>query len=109
MESHELEFTEDEQAELDEAMKSWIPYWRKPRSIDEWQKLLLQHWTFADSAKTSHEESVAMDAPLWLRQMLAKSRYRTTKRFMRTRNRAASEKRRVCENLLHALGLVRTK
>jgi hypothetical protein len=104
-----LAFTPEEQADFDEAMKSWIPYWRKPRTPDEWGRLLLQRWSFAESARTSHDEAVAMDAPLFLRQLTAKSKYQSERRFQRTRRRAADEKRRVCENLLHALGLLRVE
>ena len=104
-----LAFTPEEQAELEEAMKFWIPYWRKPRTPDEWGRLLLQRWTFANSARTSHDEAVAMDAPLFLRQLTAKSKYQAERRFLRTRRRAADEKRRVSENLLRTLGLLRVE
>ena len=97
--------TPEEQAELDEAMKSWIPYWRKPLSPDEWDKLVSQRYSFAATAIESHKSGVASNAPLFLRQMLAKSRHQMVWKYCRTKRRAEAEKVRACQNLLAALGL----
>lgn len=101
------EFTPEEQRDFDEAMKLWIPYWRKPGTPNEWEKLLLQRWSFAESARETHEQATASNAPLFLRQMTAKSKYVLARRFQRTRRRVAEEKQRAAVNLLHALGFLR--
>lgn len=100
-----LAFTPEEQAELDEAMKTWIPFWRKPTNPQEWDKLVSQRYSFAISAKESHDGAVASDAPMFLRQLLAKSRYVAARKYWRTKRRASNEKQRLCENLLHAMGV----
>lgn len=95
----------DVQAEIDEALAGWIPYWRKPISPGEWDKLVSQRRSFAISALESYMSPVIPEAPLFLRQLLAKSRYRTIRKYERVRRRAEAEKDRMLSRLMVELGI----
>lgn len=97
------------EVDIAKELESLIPYWRKPSTPDEWGKLVLQKWSFAESAKETHESCKEIDAPLLLRQLAAKSRYRSAKRFLRTKKRAAHEKQLLSINLLRVLFPERVK
>ena len=106
MEKLDVEFTPEEQAFIDNAKKNMIPWWRKPQSPQEWDRLVAQKASFAISASVTHAEAKQSNAPHFLTQLTARSKYRAYRRFARTRNRAAFEKQLMCEKLMNALGVL---
>lgn len=85
-------FTPQERAEIDEAMKDWVPHWGKPMSPNEWDKLVKQRANLARMAMESHTMAVNCDTPLFLLSMIAKTRYRLCRAYWRTKRRAEFEK-----------------
>lgn len=102
---YDAPITPEEQAEIDEALKEWVPYWRKPVSIDEWEKLLAQKKSMAAFAIESHIVAREIGANLRLRQVIARRRYRALNRYMRTLRRMNQEKIRLYHDLEHTLGV----
>ena len=76
------------EAEIQAAIDAWIPWWRRPISQAEWDKLVEQKATFAASAIDTHKRAVESEMPYWFIQRVAKSKYQAIRRFRRTKRRA---------------------
>ena len=98
-----MELSADEEAEIQEALRDWFPANRCPVSPKDWDKLVDQKARFAGSACESYDRAVESDAPRFLRQMLAKSRWRLVRTYLRTKRAAEHEKLRLANNLLPAI------
>lgn len=77
----------DEKEEIEAAIAAWIPYWRRPASQAEWDKLVEQKAVFAASAIDTHKQATESDMPLWFRQQTMRSKYTAVRKYARTKRR----------------------
>lgn len=90
-------------AEVEEALKNWQPFWKRPVCPEEWDKLVSQRAYWAVSARDTYCSAVAGRMPFWFIQRTARNRYVQFRKYQRTARRAAIEKDRLFSNLLHAV------
>lgn len=89
--------------EIEKGVKNIVPSNRKPRSPEEWDRLAAQRQMFASRVNQTYKECKESDAPLFLRQLVARNRHQMTRKWKRTLRRATTEKHLLCRNLLHVL------
>jgi len=76
------------EVEIQAAIDAWVPWWRRPQSQAEWDKLVEQKATFAAMAIDTHKRAVKSKMPQWLIEKVAKSKYRAVRKYKRTKRRA---------------------
>lgn len=89
--------------EIAEALKSWFPWWKRPLRMSDWDRLLSQSRAWAEAAIETHQSALDSDAPLFLRQMTASSKFRLYRRYLRLRNRCFIERCRAHEALMREI------
>ena len=91
-------------AEVEKALENWHPWWKRPVTPGEWDKIVEQRARFAASAFETHRDAVESMMPFWFIQRAARNKYVLIRKYQRTRRRAEIEKSRMAKNLLHAIG-----
>lgn len=84
---------------------NWYPWWKKPVTPGDWDKLVEQRAIFASSAIQTHKLAIETKMPFWFIQQVARNKYTLLRKYERTKKRAELEKNKMYTNLLHAIGL----
>lgn len=84
----QTQLSAEEEAEIQAAIDAWIPWWRRPTSQAEWDKLVEQKEMFAASAIDTHKRAVESKMPQWFIERVAKSKYQAIRKYKRTKRRA---------------------
>lgn len=78
----------EKEAQIRAAIDAWIPWWRRPESQAEWDKLVEQKATFAASAIDIHKRAVESRMPQWFIERVARQKYQAIRKYKRTKRRA---------------------
>ena len=92
-------------ADVKKALENWHPWWKRPVTPIEWDKVVEQRARFAASAIETHRKAVESNMPFWFIQRVARNKYVLIRKYQRTKRRATIERNRMGANLLKVLGL----
>jgi hypothetical protein len=81
----------------------WFPYWQKPMSPDDWDRLASQALLMVEFTQGTLRGARLNGMPDWFISKRVRSVYRRRRRAARVCRRAEEEKTRLLSNLLHAM------
>lgn len=71
-------------AEVQQALKDWHPWWKRPITPGDWDKIVAQRAQFAASSIETHRKSVESNMPFWFIQKTARNKYVLIRKYQRT-------------------------